>query len=151
MFVLTDWLIDDWLGIKFAKDIKKYYDDRLWSSWICFYLDAKHFIHKTNPIDQAKAPKSLVWRKRNEVLIKGCTSKGNKAGYGSKVARCFVAISLGKGICYCKHYEELNGKIFMGLWKTTLLRFSKIVVTLQGMCLFKMVIQVITPKLLKLP
>ena len=68
------------LRMKFAKDIKKYYDDGLWSSGICFYLDAKHFIHKTNPMDQAKAPKDLVWRKKNEDLIKGCTSKGNKAG-----------------------------------------------------------------------
>ena len=24
----------------------------------------------------------------------------------------FVAISLGKGICYCKHYEKHSGKIF---------------------------------------
>ena len=57
------------LGMKFAKDIKKYYDDGLRLSGICFYLDAKHFIHKTNPMDQARAPKSLVWRKKNEGLI----------------------------------------------------------------------------------
>ena len=31
------------LLMKFAKVIKKYYDDELWSSAICFYLDAKHF------------------------------------------------------------------------------------------------------------
>ena len=74
------------LRMKFAKDIKKYYDDGLWSSEICFYLDAKHFIHKANPIDEAKAPKSLVWRKKNEGLAKVCTSKGNKAGYGGRVA-----------------------------------------------------------------
>ena len=63
------------LRMKFAKDITKYYDDGLWLSGICFYLDAKHFIHKTNPMDQAKAPKSLVWRKKNEGLIKGRTLK----------------------------------------------------------------------------
>ena len=28
------------------------------------------------------------------------------------MASFFVAISLGKGICYCKHYEKLSGKIF---------------------------------------
>ena len=27
------------------------------------------------------------------------------------MARFFVAILLGKGICYCKHYEKLSGKI----------------------------------------
>ena len=94
------------------KDITKYHDDGLWSSGICFYLDAKHFIHKTNPMDQAKAPKSLVWRKKNEGLIKGCTSKGNKAGHGAKVVSFFVALSLGKAICYCKHYDKLSGTIF---------------------------------------
>ena len=48
------------MHMKFAKDIKKYCDDGLWSSGICFYLDAKHIIHETNPVDQAKAPKSLI-------------------------------------------------------------------------------------------
>ena len=100
------------LPMKFAKDITNYYGDGLWSSGICFYLDSKHFIHKTNPMDQAKAPKSLVWRMKNEGHIKGCTSKGNKAGHGGKVASLFVAISLGKRICYCKHYEKLSGIIF---------------------------------------
>ena len=60
------------LRLRFAEDINKYYDDGLRLSGICFYLDAKHFIHKTNPMDQAKAPKSLVWRKENEGLIKDC-------------------------------------------------------------------------------
>ena len=73
------------LRMKFAKDIKKYYDDGLWLSGICFYLDAKHFIHKTNPVDQGKAPKRLVSRKNNEGFIKGCTSQGSKAGHGGKV------------------------------------------------------------------
>ena len=63
-------------------------------------------------MNQARAPKSLVWRKKNEGLIKGCTSKGNKAGHGGKVASFFVGISLGKGICYGKYYEKLSGKIF---------------------------------------
>ena len=80
--------------MKFKKDIKNYYDNGLRLSGICFYLDAKHLIHKTNPMDQAKAPKGLVWRKKNESLIKGCTSKGNKAGHVF-----FVAVSLGKEIC----------------------------------------------------
>ena len=92
--------------MKFAKDIKKYYDNGLWLSGICFYLDTKDFIHKINLMDQAKAPKSLVWRKKTDGLIKGCTSKVAK----SRVF--FVAISLGKEVYYCKHYEKLSGKIF---------------------------------------
>ena len=42
--------------------------DGLWSFRTCFYLGAKHFIHKTNSVDQAKAPKHLVWRKKSEGL-----------------------------------------------------------------------------------
>ena len=54
------------LRMKFAKDIKKCYDHELRrSSGICSYLDAKHFIHIRNRMDQAKAPKGLVWRKIN--------------------------------------------------------------------------------------
>ena len=113
------------LRMKFAKYIKKYYDDGLWSSGICFYLDAKHFIHKTNPMDQAKAPKSLVRRKKNEGLAKGCTSRRNKAGHGGKVASFFVAISLGKRICYCKHYEKLSGKLFAEFIESNFLEIFK--------------------------
>ena len=74
------------LRMKSAKDITKYYDDGLLLSGMCFYLDAKRFIHK-----------------------------------------------------------------LLNLQKVTLLRFSEVVAALQGMCLFKMVTQVKTPKLLELP
>ena len=67
------------------------------SSGICFYLDAKHFMHKTNPIDEAKDPKSLVRRKKNEGLAKVCTSKGNKAGHGDRVASFLLLYHLVKG------------------------------------------------------
>ena len=40
-----------------------------------------------------------------------CRAK-EKAGHGGKVASFFVAISLAKGICYCKHYEKRSGTIF---------------------------------------
>ena len=88
-----------------------HYEDGSWFSRICFYLDAKHFIHKTNTMYQAKSPKHSVWRKKNEGLVKGCTTKGNKAGHGGKMESSFVVISLGKEICYCKHCEKLSGKL----------------------------------------
>ena len=87
------------LRMKFTKDIKKTYDDGLPLSRISFYLDAKHFMHKTNQMDMAKALKSLVARDKNIGLIKGCTSKGNRAGHGIKESSSFVAISLCKEIC----------------------------------------------------
>ena len=79
--------------LKFTKYIKKYDDSVLRSSGICYYLDAKHFIHKLNPTNQANAPKSLVWRKKN----KGCTTKGNKAGHDGKVTSFFMLYHLVKG------------------------------------------------------
>ena len=42
------------LRMKFSKYVKMYYEDGLRSSGICFYLDAKHFIHKANPMAQTK-------------------------------------------------------------------------------------------------
>ena len=52
------------LRIKFAKEIRQYYEDGLCLFGICFNLDANHFIHKRNPMDQAKAPKCSIWRKK---------------------------------------------------------------------------------------
>ena len=49
------------------------------------YLEAKHVTYKTNPMDQAKAPKNLVWRKKNEGLIKVCTWNRYKEKHGGKV------------------------------------------------------------------
>ena len=63
-------------------------------------------------MDQVKAVKSLVWRKNCESLPSGCTAKGSKIGCGGKATRFFVAISPGKDICFCKHYEKMNGKLF---------------------------------------
>ena len=45
--------------------------------------------------------------------------------------------------------RKLVVNYLLNLWKTSFLRFSKVAATPQGMCLFKMVIQVKTPKLLK--
>ena len=51
--------------LRFARGIIKNYPEDV---WICFYLDASSFVHKTNPADQARAPATRVWRKRNEGL-----------------------------------------------------------------------------------
>ena len=81
----------------------------------CFCLDAKNFTTKTNPLEQAKARKSLLWKKKNEDVLKGLFQRMKNEGLIIKVAlpreikqgmvaKCqgfFVAISFGKGICYC--------------------------------------------------
>ena len=88
---------------------------KIWSSGVCLYLDAKHFTHNTNLTDQAKAPKSLVWRKKNEDLIKGCTSKGNKAGHGGKVASFLLLRHLVKGFAIVSITRNLGENYLLNL------------------------------------
>ena len=67
----------------------------------------------------------MIWRKKNEGLIKGCASQGNKAGHGDKVANFFVAISLGKGIYYRMHCEKRSGKLFAEFIENNFLEIFK--------------------------
>ena len=102
--------------------IKNYPED-VWTKHICFYLDASSFVHNTNPADQARAPATRVWRKRNEGLKQGCTSKGKKVGSGGKVAHFMVSISYGKGVYFCEQFEKMNGPYFSDFVKR---RFRKL-------------------------
>ena len=62
--------------VNFAKQVLSCYDNKtLWKESICFYLDGKSFVHKLNPKDQARAPRTKIWRKRNEGLKPNCTAK----------------------------------------------------------------------------
>ena len=67
-----------------------------------FYLDGTACAHKTNPFEQACAPKGRIWRKKSEGFHLGCTSKGCKEGTGGRVLRLMVAISYGKGVIACE-------------------------------------------------
>ena len=70
-------------------------------------------MHKTNPLDQARATKTMAWRKRGEGLALNCTSKGKKAGVEGKTAHFFVSIAHGKGVISCHQYfERLTGETF---------------------------------------
>ena len=84
------------LQLQFSRNIVKLYDEDL-NRDICFYFDGKSFNHKTNPKDQARAPNALLWRKKGEGLMRGCTAKGSKAGHGGKVAH-----SLFINLIFCK-------------------------------------------------
>ena len=101
-------------------------------------------------MNQAKVPKSLVWKKKTEGLIKGCTSKGNKSDMMAKWQVFLLLYQLVKGFAIVSITRNLVLNYLLNLQKATFWRFSKVAVTPQGMCLFKMVIQVKTPKLLKL-
>lgn len=106
----------------FAKRIKKDYRDDVWQNQVAFYLDGVSFTHKTNPADEAKAPKGRIWRKQNEGMDKGCTAKGSHEGSGGKLVKMMVAISHGPGVVLCDQYDKLDGPYFKDL---VLREFSK--------------------------
>lgn len=96
----------------FARKMRKDYTEDVWTQEIAFYLDGTGFAYKTNPLDQALAPRTRVWRKRSEGLDFRCTAKGQKTGSGGKVLKLMVAITYDKGVILCKPYEKLNGANF---------------------------------------
>ena len=98
--------------VAFAKHYKRHYDKKFWTEKVSFYLDGKAFAHKTNPFEQACAPKGRIWRKKSEGFHLGCTSKGCKEGTGGRVLRLMVAISYGKGVIACEPYERMCGAYF---------------------------------------
>lgn len=99
------------LRVKFAKRMLRRPDD-FWCKDVAFYLDGVSFVYKTNPNDQARAPKSRVYRKRSEGLSRCCTAKGRKEGTGGKYAKFIVAITAEKGVLVCEAYEKMNGQYF---------------------------------------
>jgi len=99
--------------LKFARKMKKLAAENFWRKQISFYFDGTSFVHKTNPFNQARSPKTRVWRQCGEGLDINCTSKGKKAGVEGRVAHFFVSIAYDKGVIACDQYKErLNGKFF---------------------------------------
>ena len=98
------------IRVRFAKEMLKSHSAEYWKTGVAFYLDGIGFVHKTNPLQQTQTPKTRVWRKKSEGLK--VTTKGQKAGYGGKLAKFIVCISHGKGVVYCKPYSNMNGPFF---------------------------------------
>ena len=101
--------------LKFAKTVQqKFTDGKLWTDGIAFYLDGASFTHKYEPLDQAQAPKTMIWRKAHDERLKfGLTTKGSHEENRGKVAHFFVAIGYSKGVLLCEQYfGRLNGKMF---------------------------------------
>ena len=96
----------------FARKMKTQYKEDVWTKDISFYLDGTSFAYKRNPLDQARAPKGRIWRRKNEGMDYGCTAKGRKTGPGGRVLKLMVAISFNKGVILCKPYDKLNGPNF---------------------------------------
>ncbi|KXJ05130.1 hypothetical protein AC249_AIPGENE19522 [Exaiptasia diaphana] len=96
----------------FANKMQRQFNADVWTKDIAFYLDGTALAYKTNPLDQARAPKGRIWRKKSEGMDYGCTAKGKKTGTGGRVLKLMVAISFDKGVILCKAYDKLNGPNF---------------------------------------
>ena len=89
--------------MRFCKKVRKLkLGQDFWNRHISFYLDGKGFEFKTNPLDQAKAPRAREWRKKSEGLRLGCTAKGRKEGAVN--SNFMIAISYNHGVVLCEQY-----------------------------------------------
>ena len=70
--------------VEFTRKNQENYPPTVWAETVAFYLYGLSFVYKTNPMDQARAPKGRVWRKISEGLKQGCLAKGSKAGMGGR-------------------------------------------------------------------
>ena len=96
----------------FAKECNKILSAKpnLFSRDIAFYLDGVSFVHKTQPLSDALAPKGRVWRKRTGGLQ--VTAKGCKNLAGGKRLHLLVAISHNKGVLLVQEYEKMTAAYF---------------------------------------
>ena len=89
--------------------MRKEFGCDVWTKKVAFYLDGVSFAHKTNPADEAKAPKGRIWRRANEGLDRGCTAKGSHEGSGGKLVKMMVVITHEEGVVLCDQYDKLDG------------------------------------------
>ena len=86
--------------LKFARKVKRTYCNNFFMNDISFYLDGVSFYHKYNPLNDTRAPKGKICRKRKEGL--SVTGKGKHVGSGGRVVKMIVPISYRKGVIYCE-------------------------------------------------
>ena len=65
--------------VAFARCIINNYPPYVRTNKIASYLDGVPFVYKSNPMDQARAPHSRIWRKTSKGLKQGCLAQGSKA------------------------------------------------------------------------
>ena len=75
-----------------------------------YVLDAKHFIHKKNPMDQAKAPKSL-----KEALLRFVLQREIKQGMVAKLQVFLLLYHLVKGFAIVSITRNLAVQYLLNL------------------------------------
>ena len=77
------------------------------------------FTRKTNPAEQARAPKGRIWRKAKG-LSRGCTAKGSHKGSGGRLVKIRVAITHEAGVVLFANMRSWRDnilKILCGMFK----------------------------------
>jgi len=99
--------------MRFAKRVRRFEEKTLWTTGLAFYLDGVGFTHKYNPYDQAKAPRSMVWRRPRDGLTFERTARGSHEGTGGRVARFMCAMAYKKGMILSHQYMgRMDGECF---------------------------------------
>ena len=105
--LLSQQYLDDRVAFS-SKVLKHRLGPGFWREKLAFYLDSTSFHFKTNHLDQTRAPKSRIWRKKQGELYPGCTAKSKKAG--SVNTNIIVVIPYDSGVVFCEKYEDaING------------------------------------------
>ena len=128
--------------LQFARKMKRDYRLDVWTKQIGFYLDGVSFVYKRNPLDQARAPKARIWRRKDEGLTTGCLAKGRKEGTGGNYVKVIVAISHNKGVIACHPFQKMTGRflrlssknIFQGClnWQARGVKISLFMITVHA-------------------
>ena len=63
------------LRLKCPQNIRHKLPKDFWAEIVGFYLDRASFTHKMNPFYQARAPRAMVWRKTEQGLDFGFSTK----------------------------------------------------------------------------
>ena len=96
---------------QFARNVIKFLPQDFWREGISFYFNGVGFIHKINPLKEARAAGGMAWRKPSEGF--NSTTRGKKEGNCGKQANFLVAVSYDKGVVCCEQYTEtLTGNSF---------------------------------------
>ena len=102
--------------LNFARKVRSIAQNELWKHGIAFYLDGVGFTHKVNPMDQAKSPHTMAWRRPSDGLSFGRTARGSNEGTGGSVAHFICAMAYGKGMILAEQYHgHLNGEQFAAM------------------------------------
>ena len=91
--------------------------------WNTFYLGFKHFIHKTNPMDQQRPQNVWPGEQKMKALFKFVLQREIKQGMLAKRQVFLLLYCLVKGFDIVSITKNLVVKYLLNLYKTTLLRF----------------------------